>query len=162
MELSSIFLPYFGPNDAALFSGRDTAIERLTAAVTQQSFTALVGASGSGKSSVVLAGLAPRLHGMGGSRFSHFRLSSELEHNAFMALARALVPLFMASADDGRLLFLYPARAHSAALAAVGRARRTSAFRGWMDWAVCACGLFGTGLHLAEPSRSGGFFAVPG
>jgi CHASE2 domain-containing sensor protein len=93
-------LAYFGPNDSALFFGRDAAIERLTAAVTRQRFTALVGASGSGKSSVVLAGLAPRLHGMGGWRFSHFRLGSELEHNAFMALARALVPLFMASADD--------------------------------------------------------------
>ena len=93
-------LAYFGPNDSALFFGRDAAIDRLTTAVTRQSFTALVGSSGSGKSSVVLAGLAPRLHGMGGWRFGHFRIGSELEHHPFLALARALVPLFMASADD--------------------------------------------------------------
>jgi ABC-type multidrug transport system fused ATPase/permease subunit len=54
-------LAYFGPNDATLFFGRDAAIDRLTEAVGRQSFTALVGASGSGKSSVVLAGLAPHL-----------------------------------------------------------------------------------------------------
>ena len=55
-------LAYFGPGDADLFFGRDTAIARLAEAVGRQSLTALVGASGSGKSSVVLAGLAPRLH----------------------------------------------------------------------------------------------------
>src|SRR5213083_2999592 len=53
-------LAYFGPGDAALFFGRDAAITRLAEAVGRQSFTALMGASGSGKSSVVLAGLAPR------------------------------------------------------------------------------------------------------
>ena len=58
-------LAYFGPDDADLFFGRDAAITRLAAAVGQQSLTALVGASGSGKSSVVLAGLAPRLQGAG-------------------------------------------------------------------------------------------------
>ena len=55
-------LAYFGPEDADLFFGRDAAIARLAEAVGRQSLTALVGASGSGKSSVVLAGLAPRLH----------------------------------------------------------------------------------------------------
>src|SRR6516165_5594502 len=50
---------YFGPGDADLFFGRDAAITRLAEAVGRQSLTALVGASGSGKSSVVLAGLAP-------------------------------------------------------------------------------------------------------
>jgi WD40 repeat protein len=93
-------LAYFGPDDADQFFGRETAIERLTAAVTRQSFTALVGASGSGKSSVVLAGLAPRLHGLGGWQFSHFRIGNELDHNPFLALARALVPLVIAIEDD--------------------------------------------------------------
>jgi hypothetical protein len=59
-------LAYFGPGDADLFFGRDAAIARLAEAVGRQSLTALVGASGSGKSSVVLAGLAPRLHLAGG------------------------------------------------------------------------------------------------
>ena len=54
-------LAYFGPDDASRFFGREQAIQALVAAVAKRSFTALVGASGSGKSSVVLAGLAPRL-----------------------------------------------------------------------------------------------------
>jgi hypothetical protein len=93
-------LAYFGPGDADLFFGRDAAITRLVEAVGRQSLTALVGASGSGKSSVVLAGLAPRLHGAGGWRFSHFRIGTELDNNPFLALARALVPLYVASQSD--------------------------------------------------------------
>jgi WD40 repeat protein len=95
-------LAYFGPADADLFFGRDAAITRLAEAVGRQSFTALVGASGSGKSSVVLAGLAPRLQSdsAGNWRFSHFRIGTELEANPFLALARALAPLYVASDSD--------------------------------------------------------------
>ena len=55
-----------------------------------------------GKSSVVLAGLAPRLQGdsAGNWRFSHFRIGTELESNPFLALARALAPLYVASNSD--------------------------------------------------------------
>ena len=98
-------LAYFGPGDADLFFGRDAAIARLAEAVGRQSLTALVGASGSGKSSVVLAGLAPRLHRAGGWRFSHFRIGTELDKNPFLAVARALVPLYVTSqSDTDRLL----------------------------------------------------------
>jgi hypothetical protein len=93
-------LAYFGPDDADLFFGRDAAIIRLAEAVGRQGLTALVGASGSGKSSVVLAGLAPRLHGAGDWRFSHFRIGTELGRNPFLALARAVVPLYVASDSD--------------------------------------------------------------
>ena len=93
-------LAYFGPDDADLFFGRDAAIAALTEAVGRQSFTALVGASGSGKSSVVLAGLAPRLARAGNWRFSHFRVGTELERDPFLALARALAPLYVASDSD--------------------------------------------------------------
>jgi hypothetical protein len=86
-------LAYFGPQDSALFFGREAAIARLDGAVARRTLTALVGASGSGKSSVVLAGLAPRLHTQGGWRFSHFRVGTEPSKNPFLALARALVPL---------------------------------------------------------------------
>jgi formylglycine-generating enzyme required for sulfatase activity len=93
-------LAYFGPQDSRLFFGRDAAIARLEAAVTKQALTALVGASGSGKSSVVLAGLAPRLADLAPRlnvqrswRFSHFRVGTEPNKNPFLALARALVPL---------------------------------------------------------------------
>jgi Sulfatase-modifying factor enzyme 1 len=54
-------LAYFREEDAAFFFGRDKAIDTLWKAVERQSFVALVGASGSGKSSVVRAGLVPRL-----------------------------------------------------------------------------------------------------
>ena len=93
-------LAYFGPRDADLFFGRDAAITRLAEAVGRQGLTALVGASGSGKSSVVLAGLAPRLHSAGGWRFSHFRIGTELDKNPFLAVARALVPLYVATQSD--------------------------------------------------------------
>src|SRR5262245_155249 len=86
-------LAYFGPHDSALFFGRNAAIERLEVAITKQVLTALVGASGSGKSSVVLAGLAPRLNLQRGWRFSHFRVGTEPNKSPFVALARALVPL---------------------------------------------------------------------
>ena len=61
-------LAYFGPQDATRFFGREKAIQALIGAVAKRSFTALVGASGSGKSSVVLAGLAPRLDHKAGAR----------------------------------------------------------------------------------------------
>jgi formylglycine-generating enzyme required for sulfatase activity len=86
-------LAYFGPQDSDLFFGREKAITALQVAVTRQPLTALIGASGTGKSSVVLAGLAPRLHARKGWLFSHFRVSTEKTNNPFMALARALVPL---------------------------------------------------------------------
>jgi WD40 repeat protein len=93
-------LAYFGPNDSNLFFGRDAAIARLTEAVGRQSLTALIGASGSGKSSVVLAGLAPHLNAAAEWRFSHFRIGNEWGHDPFLALARALVPLYVASTSD--------------------------------------------------------------
>jgi hypothetical protein len=83
-------LAYFGPHDSALFFGRNAAIERLEVAITKRVLTALVGDSGSGKSSVVLAGLAPRLNVQRGWRFSHFRVGTEPNKNPFVALARAL------------------------------------------------------------------------
>ncbi|MGA7383819.1 MAG: ATP-binding protein [Methylocella sp.] len=86
-------LAYFGPEDADLFFGREEAVTRLAEAVKRHSFTALLGASGSGKSSVVLAGLAPNLDRSGNWRVSYFRIGTELDHEPFLALARALVPL---------------------------------------------------------------------
>ena len=86
-------LAYFGPQDAARFFGREQAIQALVTAVGKRSFTALVGASGSGKSSVVLAGLAPRLDAQSGWRSSYFRIATEPDKNPFTALARALEPL---------------------------------------------------------------------
>jgi hypothetical protein len=86
-------LAYFGPDQAKVFFGREQAIQALLASVAKRSFTALVGASGSGKSSVVLAGLAPRLETQGGWRSTYFRIGTEPDKNPFAALARAISPL---------------------------------------------------------------------
>ncbi|MGH7502819.1 MAG: toll/interleukin-1 receptor domain-containing protein [Longimicrobiales bacterium] len=51
----------FRQEDAAFFFGRDEFVNRARRAVETQPLTAVVGASGSGKSSAILAGLLPRL-----------------------------------------------------------------------------------------------------
>ena len=81
---------HFGPDDAALFFGRDAVVESLHQAIQTRAFLPLLGASGSGKSSVVLAGLVPRLQRDGHWRFTHFRPGAD----PFHALALALVPLY--------------------------------------------------------------------
>jgi hypothetical protein len=92
-------LSYFGPADKDRFFGRDAAVHNLVARVGRHSLTALVGASGSGKSSVVLAGLAPHLHDTGGWLFSYFRIGIEQDLDPFLALAAALVPFYVPDAD---------------------------------------------------------------
>ncbi|WP_107667850.1 CHAT domain-containing protein [Cyanothece sp. BG0011] len=58
--------PYLGLNafqesNCDLFFGRETTVNELEKLVNQNSFISLVGASGSGKSSVIFAGLIPKL-----------------------------------------------------------------------------------------------------
>ncbi|MBW4456546.1 MAG: hypothetical protein KME55_29795 [Nostoc indistinguendum CM1-VF10] len=81
---------HFGPNDAEFFFGRDVFIEELIQATFKRNFIPVLGASGSGKSSVVLAGLVPKLQQQGCWLFTHFRPGSD----PFHALAEALVPLY--------------------------------------------------------------------
>ncbi|NEO71598.1 hypothetical protein, partial [Moorena sp. SIO3H5] len=62
--VQKIICPYrglfhFGPNDAKVFFGRDVFVEKLVEASQTRNFIPVLGASGSGKSSVVLAGLVP-------------------------------------------------------------------------------------------------------
>lgn len=52
-------LRYFDTSDAALFYGREALTDELLRRVQKESFLAIVGASGSGKSSVARAGLIP-------------------------------------------------------------------------------------------------------
>ncbi|MFF4520207.1 nSTAND1 domain-containing NTPase [Streptomyces bluensis] len=54
-------LTRFEPGDAELFFGRDQLVERLTELNRKHRFTAVFGPSGSGKSSLLRAGLIPRL-----------------------------------------------------------------------------------------------------
>ncbi|WP_246256845.1 hypothetical protein [Amycolatopsis anabasis] len=51
----------FGPDDAARFHGRERLVEKITTRLGRQHFLAVVGASGSGKSSLLRAGLLPVL-----------------------------------------------------------------------------------------------------
>ncbi|GAP50127.1 hypothetical protein [Streptomyces azureus] len=59
-------LTRFEPGDAELFFGRDQLVERLTELNRKHRFTAVFGPSGSGKSSLLRAGLIPRLRAAGG------------------------------------------------------------------------------------------------
>ncbi|MGB3759281.1 MAG: hypothetical protein WBA07_23360 [Rivularia sp. (in: cyanobacteria)] len=81
---------HFGPDDAEFFFGREVFVEELFVATQTRNFIPVLGASGSGKSSVVLAGLVPKLQQKGDWLFTHFRPGSE----PFHALALALVPLY--------------------------------------------------------------------
>lgn len=87
-------LAYFGPSDRGHFFGRDAVVTRLASRVANHPFTALIGPSGSGKSSVVLAGLAPHLDDSLTWCFTYFRVGKEVDQNPYRALSRALVPLF--------------------------------------------------------------------
>ena len=57
----------FREEDAAFFCGRDDAVRELVARVDEYPFVAVVGPSGSGKSSLVFAGLIPALRKQGRS-----------------------------------------------------------------------------------------------
>ncbi|MFW9264866.1 hypothetical protein [Nostoc sp. CALU 546] len=81
---------HFGPDDAKFFFGREVFVQTLFKATQIRNFIPVLGASGSGKSSVVLAGLVPKLQNEGHWLFTHFRPGSD----PFHALAEALVPLY--------------------------------------------------------------------
>ncbi len=54
-------LRFFGEEDAQLFFGRDREVQRLVEKLKESRFVAVLGPSGSGKSSLVRAGLVPHL-----------------------------------------------------------------------------------------------------
>lgn len=57
-------LDFFAEDDAAIFFGRETEIQTLTSRIHAHRLTLLYGASGAGKTSLLLAGVVPRLtHG---------------------------------------------------------------------------------------------------
>jgi WD40 repeat protein/DNA-binding SARP family transcriptional activator len=95
-------LAAFGEADAPFFFGREAFVGRLTHAVATQPLVAMiVGASGSGKSSVIFAGLLPRLREEDGWTIGHLRPTRE----PFQALAGGLLPLLAPDLDEaGRLV----------------------------------------------------------
>ncbi len=83
-------LEAFGEADSANYFGRDVDIEELCAAVARQPLVAVVGPSGSGKSSLALAGVASCLRAQGDWAIAVCRPSSR----PFSNLAHALVGLW--------------------------------------------------------------------
>jgi energy-coupling factor transporter ATP-binding protein EcfA2 len=85
-------LGFFREEDAGFYFGREPDLERLTQAVDRHPLVAVVGASGSGKSSLVRAGLIPGLRRQTTGRVwqvADMRPGSD----PFLALARELLPL---------------------------------------------------------------------
>ncbi len=94
----------FTPRDAPIFFGRGRETDELVARVTASGFVAVVGASGSGKSSLVGAGLLPRLAQSGlrwalpgydpaSLRWSGLRLTpGEAGEDPFLTIAAKLAP----------------------------------------------------------------------
>nr|MDZ8041627.1 WD40 repeat domain-containing protein [Nostoc sp. CreGUA01] len=96
----NILCPYrglfhFGPEDTQFFFGRDVFVAKLFTATQTRNFIPVLGASGSGKSSVVFAGLVPQLQKQGHWKFTHFRPGSD----PFHALSLALIPLYAPDLD---------------------------------------------------------------
>ena len=101
---------HFGPDKADIFFGRDLFIEELFQATQTHNFIPVLGASGSGKSSVVLAGLVPKLEEEGNWKFTHFRPGIERQQrrvsivDPFYSLAKALVPLYTPKLNETKQL----------------------------------------------------------
>ncbi len=78
----------FRQQDSRYFFGRDDEIASLHQTVIQQPFMAVLGASGSGKSSLVFAGVLPKLEESNEWQLLHFRP----HRNPFARLAECLIP----------------------------------------------------------------------
>ena len=82
----------FREEDTDLFFGREEFVQQLVDAVKQHPLVPVIGASGSGKSSVVLAGLIPRLRAEGTWLIESFRPQSQPFYGLASALVRVRYP----------------------------------------------------------------------
>ncbi|MBW4635239.1 MAG: PD40 domain-containing protein [Iphinoe sp. HA4291-MV1] len=82
----------FREEDADFFFGRDTFIEELVTAVRRKPLVSLIGRSGSGKSSVIFAGLIPKLRQQGCWLFVDFRPENRPLYNLARQLNKLLIP----------------------------------------------------------------------
>ena len=85
-------LSAFGEKDAAFFFGREKFTDELFEMAHHQQLVAVIGASGSGKSSVVFAGLIPKLREEGFWLIESLRPKSEPFDELALALVRQLEP----------------------------------------------------------------------
>ncbi len=83
----------FQEQHAAYYFGRDNFARKLVSSVEKEPLIAIIGVSGSGKSSVVMAGLVPNLRASGNWQITKFRPGSA----PFGSLAEALIPFLMQS-----------------------------------------------------------------
>ncbi|OUL34278.1 hypothetical protein BV372_14260 [Nostoc sp. T09] len=93
----SLSCPYrgllaFQEQDREYFFGREKYVEGLLTVVHQQPLVTLIGASGSGKSSVVFAGLIPKLRETGNWLIESFRPENKPFYNLASALVSQLEP----------------------------------------------------------------------
>jgi hypothetical protein len=92
----------FQEQDARFFFGRDQFTQQLAAAVAKQSLVAVVGGSGSGKSSVVFAGFVPQLRSEKDWLIVDFRPGN----HPFENLVATLVPLLDPEKSAGEQLII--------------------------------------------------------
>lgn len=91
-------LSAFREEDAPFFFGREAFTNQLTAAIHRKQLVAVIGASGSGKSSVVFAGLIPQLRSSGTGilpvleKENWLIISYRPGDRPFFSLATALIP----------------------------------------------------------------------
>jgi WD40 repeat protein len=85
-------LAAFAEVDAAFFFGRETFVNGLVEAVKKQPLIAVIGPSGSGKSSVVYAGLIPQLRIKRNWLIESFRPGNQPFYQLASALVRQLEP----------------------------------------------------------------------
>lgn len=93
-------LYHFSYENSEYFFGREVFVEKLFQYTETRNFIPVLGASGSGKSSVILAGLVPKLVQAGNWQFTHFRPGND----PFHALAQALVPLYAPNLNETQLI----------------------------------------------------------
>ena len=84
----------FREEDQAFYFGREPDLEKLVSAVDHHPVVAIVGASGSGKSSLARAGLIPRLRPQTGGRIWQIVTVDHPGRHPFGALAQALLPFW--------------------------------------------------------------------
>ncbi len=85
-------LSAFGEEDAAFFFGRETFVNELVQTTRKQPLVGVVGPSGSGKSSIVFAGLIPQLRSEGNWLISSFRPGNQPFYQLACALVHQLEP----------------------------------------------------------------------